>query len=72
MDKCTEKPRIESLEKSTNLLFQFRGETESNMKTIFNFMNDINKKLTGLLFTIYGAFIIAILTAIVKWAMAGQ
>lgn len=71
-DPCTEKDRIAATEKDIKKLCTFQGETESSMITLFKQMDGINKKLLGLLFTIYGCLIVAAITGAIKWAMASQ
>lgn len=77
MEHCVQRDRIGSLEEKANKLCKFQGSTESDIKTIFNILDDIrvnhlrhlNQKINALLFTVLGSVFIAILVAAFRYIM---
>jgi len=72
---CYQNGRLSRLEDKTNKLCIFQGSTESDIKTLFNIMEDIrdnhlrhlNNKLNVLLFTVLGSVFVFVIIAGVKW-----
>ena len=73
--RCFQKDRIGVLEKDAKTLTEFKGSTESDIKTIFITLNDIkdnhlvhlNQKLNWLLFSVLGSVFVVVLVSAIKW-----
>ena len=75
MHECFQRERISKLEDKTNKMCEFKGGVESDIKTIFNLIEDIknnhlrhlNRKINALLFTVLGSVFATILIGLIKW-----
>ena len=76
--ECYQEDRLLQVEGKANKLCEFKGSTESDLKTLFSMVKDIkdnhlkhiNSKINALLFTVLGSVFITVLVAAVKWLLS--